>query len=84
MEFLNESRIIHMEKLTEGKIVHYVNEKGTHLPAMIVHISHFPESITDNVICNLKVFLDKEGDDMWLPSIYFDAAKRLDTWHWVE
>lgn len=51
-------------------------EAGDICPAMVVKVW------TEYGTCNLKVFIDG-ADEYWAPSIAYDPAKALRTWHWM-
>lgn len=74
-----------IEGLTTGRIVHWVNERGIHRPAIIVNV-------LDAVVgaCTLQVFVDGYNDGfpadqgtMWASGSYNKNAE-LFSWHWIE
>ena len=85
-----------MEGLTEGRIVHFVTEKGAHRPAIIVRVWRVRdmdgnEHPPDNGYSNLVVFMDgsNDGDQHigcvnWQTSVEHSAEPRPRTWHWIE
>jgi hypothetical protein len=82
-----------MAGLTEGRIVHYVLQDGSHRPAIVVRNWRTPGGC-----CNLQVFLDGEddfgaaglgGQEMekgraWRTSVLYSAKPQPHTWHWPE
>jgi hypothetical protein len=66
-----------MDKVTVGRIVHYVDDQGEHLPAIVVKV--WDES---SGCCNLQVFhADKQGSSILSSVTMGDASY---TWHWPE
>lgn len=68
------------QKVSIGRIVHFVNKKGAHRPAIVVEIW------SDEVV-NLQVFTDMRNDGelqpvMWATSVPYSDAKEELTWHW--
>ena len=65
-----------MNGLTNGRMVHYVDEDGTHEAAVIIRVVDEKEGVvslfvfifTDNVVYDVK---------------YNETGKPL-TWHWIE
>lgn len=67
-----------MEGLIEGRWVHFIDDAGHHLAALVVHAS------LDGYV-NLQVFTDDAETPMTLYySIPFDKAGGAQTWHWIE
>lgn len=76
--------------LTEGRIVHYVLEDGSHAgdhrPAIVVRVwDHEKGTI------NLQVFTDGSNDGeqyksgiAWKTSRLYSEGKEPGTWHWIE
>lgn len=70
-----------MKGLIEGRIVHYVNQMGVHMAAIVTKVWN------DQGCCNLFVFLAGIATaDEGCPktSINFDETMAKGTWHWVE
>lgn len=79
-----------MVGLTEGRIVHFVMDKGTHKgehrPAMIARIWN-----AETGYVNLWLFQDgtNDGEEFsdrptWVTSVNYSDAKEPRTWHWIE
>lgn len=71
-----------MPGLTEGRIVHYVLQDGSHRAAIVVRNWRTPGGC-----CNLQVFLDGEeieGGRAWRTSVLYSAKPQPHTWHWPE
>jgi hypothetical protein len=77
-----------MDGLTEGRIVHYVNDNGEHLPAIVVKVWD-----KENGTINLTVFsnhttsaLSLWGDDLAYArtSVNYAEEPAVNTWHWIE
>lgn len=87
-----------MEGLTEGRIVHYVlnkgRNKGEHRPAIVVKVWRDGEgNPPENGVCQLQVFTDSDKDGlfndalppmMWETSVTHSETKEPGTWHWIE
>ncbi len=58
-----------MEKVTIGRIVHYVLASGEHRPAIVVQVwkDEYPENADDKDGVNVQVFLDGKNDLEKLP-----------------
>lgn len=71
------------QKPSVGRIVHYVNKKGIHRPAIIVEVW------SDEVV-NLQVFTDMRNDGelqpvLWATSVPYSSNMNLAlAWHWPE
>lgn len=77
-----------MDKITEGRIVHYVftNKHGeiVHRPAIVVNA--WNGTLPDQMV-NLQLFADgtndlELGDATWRTSVPFSAEPAENTWHW--
>jgi len=73
-------------KPSVGRIVHYVQQDGTHLPAMVVSVHHGDK-------LNLLVFLDQRTYPFGFVANYTErqelvhsdeTSKLPATWHWPE
>ena len=86
-----------MKGLTEGRIVHFVLDKGPnsgeHRPAVVVNAFRDQHGFTpEDGRCNLQVFTDsgegKYNDNLpplvWETSILYSEEKEPGTWHWIE
>lgn len=69
-----------------GRIVHFVQQDGVHLPAMVI-------SVAKDTAVNLLVFLDQRTYPPGFvanyterhESVHYDEASKLPaTWHWPE
>lgn len=79
-----------------GRIVHYVLEEGPnageHRPAIIVKVwADPPESATPGVACQLQVFTDSAGGEVYndqLPQVMWKTSRSQGdypgSWHWPE
>lgn len=78
------------QKLSVGRIVHYVTAAGKHRPAVVVQV-------WSETCCNLQVFLDGGNDasgDLtpedrargmaWKTSVSQDEGGSPNSWHWPE
>jgi len=75
-----------MDGLIEGRIVHFVLEKGQHRPAIVVKVWN-----KDSGSVNLQVFTDGSNDGelyasgmYWATSIMPSETNEVRTWHWIE
>jgi hypothetical protein len=67
-----------MEAPTVGRVVHYVNERGTHCAAIITGVGV-------NNHCALHVFSSHLDDEAsYRRAAEYDEAKMHDSWHWPE
>ena len=75
-----------MEKLTIGRIVHFVFEKNgelIHRPAIVV-------AVWSQDCCSLQVFIDGTNDDvsgdsiLWKTSVIYSEEPKDYSWHWCE
>jgi hypothetical protein len=82
-----------MEGLTEGRIVHFILNKGRnigdHRPAIVVRVWRMADGTPPtNGCCQLQVFTDDTNDGlpcvMWETSILYDEKCGPGTWHWIE
>lgn len=88
-----------MDKLIEGRIVHFVMPSGEHRAAMVVRAWHNPKLELDETgLCNLIVFVDGTNDAkrsiddpvkepvlmQWETSKHYSKDPQPGTWHWIE
>jgi hypothetical protein len=86
-----------MEGLTEGRIVHYVMDRGRnqgeHRPAIVVRVWRVNGEAQANGLCQLQVFTDglNDGGDLssglfWSTSVEYSepSENKPRTWHWIE
>lgn len=59
-----------------GRIVHFVDPSGAHLPAIIT-------CVHSDTCVNLKVFRDAEGDS-FITSVVLNDEGGSSSWHWPE
>ncbi len=87
-----------MDGVTEGRVVHYVLDRGpnrgAHRAAVIVRA--WGDAVTPPPgTVNLRVFLDgcndtgepwgTDGPILWVTSAHFDPSGTQErTWHWIE
>ncbi|MDR3599379.1 MAG: hypothetical protein P4L49_02670 [Desulfosporosinus sp.] len=67
-----------MTGLIEGKAVHYVNENGQHMAAIVVRVNN-----QDSGFVNLQVFEDLNGIN-YVGGVGYSADHSPGTWHWLE
>lgn len=81
-----------MDGLTEGRMVHYVLDRGPaegeHRPAIVTKVCP-PEWGYEDGAVQLTVFPDWSNDGFddgpcWATSIHFSETKEPGTWHWIE
>ena len=79
-----------MDGLTEGRVVHFVTERGDHRPAMVVKVWR---DLQDRYpgYSNLQVFADGSNDGewgkpnvVWETSVSYSEEPKPRTWHWIE
>jgi hypothetical protein len=88
-----------MERLIEGRMVHYVlhygRSQGQHRAAIVVRVC-------EEGVVNLSVLVDGANDDfreehhfaehhitffpltLWRTSVHYSETKEPNTWHWIE
>lgn len=74
-----------MEKVSIGRIVHYVLASGEHRPAIVVQVwrDKYPENADDNDGVNVQVFLDGTNDSQirrppFTPNYYQPTPKECE------
>lgn len=65
-----------VQAVTTGRIVHFVDEVGVHLPGIVVAVSD-----KDNI--NIQAFLDGNGVH-YAANIPYSNGLEQNTWHWPE
>lgn len=85
--------IVAFDGLTEGRMVHFVTERGEHRPAVVVRVW---DKATGYV--NIMVFADGSNDGEWgKPNVVWETSVQyaeppadndtpvaVRTWHWIE
>lgn len=80
------------QKISVGRIVHFVNEHGSHRPAIAVQVWDKQTGCS-----NLQVFVDGSNDAkenltreqldrglVWATSVLYSEEPKPRTWHWPE